>query len=1178
MTDIRHTDAPDGRTGVSRRRFMQAAVAAGVGTASVRTVLGAAPASAAVAHTLSTAGLRIGFDGLTGALASLVDPTGSLEYAAGHGGFHLHDAISNNNLVALGPVTSWTVGADEITFTQSSVDGTLSVTNRVAVRADGLGFDWRVTIENLQPAVQRQLEGRLGLPVDYAARGPWRYFSGHHGTAAVTPTSNTVQVNGVWNTAAPGGFQGDSWLQLPVSAVDNGDFGMAVGIDPLTFVSYFFSGAAPLQGQRSAVFEGVDIVLDGGATVSVDFVVYGFRAHHGHRNAVDTYYRQFPTAYNPDPDLDRRYFRGSGATLWQIVVWRNMWWEECRRFKVGWLWAAVPFRRTGDFFPHAEHWPPVIPSDTFDFNRRAYEEFDVFDENGLVDIERFKAMIVAWYDTFSKTSAINNYLIPQLCERALADTVHTDSILRRYDGTPEPVAPLGTVILGEDTQLMFAYGNSFAEAIGGNDSKPGHLVEITDVYRPDGLAFDNAPANQMHFVDQPGAPGRAFLGLRVYSSTSLGYYTLMAKSRELTGRTGARATVAANTPGSLVAPLTDVALAEAVPFAVEGWDLRFRQTMGRKPTTYFTSFDTEFVKGAMSDEEYWAFVTNRLRDLLLYCFRTAAIPNNHRHVWGFPFMFEALPTLVRLSEAQWEPVPAATTNSALWLERYGRGVGTLLSVVNYNSADVTATVALDGRYLGTSLLGSAYGPSVTTRWSNGQTATQPVTVPAKSAMVVNTLATFEPAPILTKKPKKRGTLTTASPLNGTAVVTQSETSWRADVTLDAPAAVRVTGWLPEKAWAVAVRVNGTTVASSVVGGAVQFDADLSAGPGVIEVTYRPQAWRASPTADVLDFPFVHDGASDVNLLRWNVASGSENGDLTGLTPVYDSRFESSTEQAWQGERSIKAYPQTRPTPPYYFLMLNNLTLPEPGTYTLSSYVWIPSDFDGTTVDWFSYMYDGSTMVSRVVADMTKRDQWQRISYTVDIAAGDLTGQWFLHTSDLARGHIYVDGLQLEKASSPSPWAGPTKNRPNCVIVVGNGASEAERFAAERISTYFEYYNAETTTITAGLQKAKSRFAEVVPVVEAAQVGTARNVVVIGRPATNEVAASLAGELQSLPNPGHGEGVVQVLTPSNGAYDRVLYVAGTDDEATDATVVSLLDTLDERYPWYGINVYGAKPPA
>lgn len=104
--------------------------------------------------------------------------------------------------------------------------------------------------------------------------------------------------------------------------------------------------------------------------------------------------------------------------------------------------------------------------------------------------------------------------------------------------------------------------------------------------------------------------------------------------------------------------------------------------------------------------------------------------------------------------------------------------------------------------------------------------------------------------------------------------------------------------------------------------------------------------------------------------------------------------------------------------------INSLVLPSAGAYTLSAWVYIPADWDGGRIEVHPWSYVGSTAGASVQADMSRRDQWQRIWQTFTAVSGDLDGQPVVvaASAPTAGRVIYVDAVQVEAGTRPSSYA------------------------------------------------------------------------------------------------------------------------------------------------------------
>lgn len=102
-------------------------------------------------------------------------------------------------------------------------------------------------------------------------------------------------------------------------------------------------------------------------------------------------------------------------------------------------------------------------------------------------------------------------------------------------------------------------------------------------------------------------------------------------------------------------------------------------------------------------------------------------------------------------------------------------------------------------------------------------------------------------------------------------------------------------------------------------------------------------------------------------------------------------------------------------------------LPGAGTYTFSAFVWIPSSWDGGKIILTnSGTFVGVELLNYSEADLTKRDQWQRLTMTAKFVAGDLSGVLDLYAlampSSAGTGIVYSDGVQIESGSVATAFA------------------------------------------------------------------------------------------------------------------------------------------------------------
>jgi hypothetical protein len=111
-----------------------------------------------------------------------------------------------------------------------------------------------------------------------------------------------------------------------------------------------------------------------------------------------------------------------------------------------------------------------------------------------------------------------------------------------------------------------------------------------------------------------------------------------------------------------------------------------------------------------------------------------------------------------------------------------------------------------------------------------------------------------------------------------------------------------------------------------------------------------------------------------------------------------------------------------------------VTVPAAGRYAFSSYVWIPTAWDGGALATLAEVFVGSSEVTalRHDANLSLRDQWQRIYRVYDIVGGDLSGNLVVRCVSFptATKFAYIDGVQaatLDGNSELQPYVDQVRN-------------------------------------------------------------------------------------------------------------------------------------------------------
>lgn len=108
------------------------------------------------------------------------------------------------------------------------------------------------------------------------------------------------------------------------------------------------------------------------------------------------------------------------------------------------------------------------------------------------------------------------------------------------------------------------------------------------------------------------------------------------------------------------------------------------------------------------------------------------------------------------------------------------------------------------------------------------------------------------------------------------------------------------------------------------------------------------------------------------------------------------------------------------------LAASSFTFPAAGTYVMSMYVWLNSEWNGGKLKIaFGSDFTKETETILEEADATKKGQWQRVSTKVKVGSADLIGTYELAyvsaPSTGAKSVVYTDALMVEAASVPGTY-------------------------------------------------------------------------------------------------------------------------------------------------------------
>lgn len=161
--------------------------------------------------------------------------------------------------------------------------------------------------------------------------------------------------------------------------------------------------------------------------------------------------------------------------------------------------------------------------------------------------------------------------------------------------------------------------------------------------------------------------------------------------------------------------------------------------------------------------------------------------------------------------------------------------------------------------------------------------------------------------------------------------------------------------------------------------------------------------------------FLEEGTS--NLLTANQANGGEDGTTTGWTKWGTNTIVSSTEQKWEGARSIKVTYQDD-----LRLASMGVNLPSSARTTIAVRVLIPVDWDGGAIR----ISDDGTFAGKTSVEgpflTSEKGVWVTLKY-IFTPGTDLAGGLVLRadSAPTAGKFVYFDGLQVEQKGYATSW-------------------------------------------------------------------------------------------------------------------------------------------------------------
>ncbi len=546
-------------------------------------------------------------------------------------------------------------------------DGTGQLTEEKVSRADHTR--WKVTIRN-HTAEERWLEMELALPTGLGVGA--RFWDG----AEESPVAP------LWRRR-----DGPIFV-FPLSCVYDRHTGVALGLSPYEDLSHFAFENRRRDG-RAELASSARLVVEPGASRTLDFVAFSFAPRWAWREAVQVYHALFPDFARPTPGIDPRVI-GSDGYVYGSMNTRQLQMEECRRFAIDWEWAYGQFQTPGDWYPDAKHWDPA---------KRYTGTSDLHHNEVAGTIEDYFRATRDRFRGGRHACAMMFYFAPQFCEQRFLETEYTDSWWIRSDGS-HWANPKGYVKVDDNTAWAWPLNTSFGRATFED------MRLIAEDFGPAGFAFDVAHGFQPYYGPaQKGLPGRAWSGDKSFVLESIALGAIMDEVHRLRAN-GHRLAVCANGPYTfMLGRRSDVTMFEPSPFDWQHYVSRqwpVRLVNGGKVIFFHRAGKVvEGLVGAddLTLEDAQEAIAATTDAVLLSCLWLGGLPPA-ADLRGSPKMIRWSPLLHEVVRSGWQPVPAIDTDERLLVSRYGADVGSFLVLSNPTRARVSGRARVQAGYLG----------------------------------------------------------------------------------------------------------------------------------------------------------------------------------------------------------------------------------------------------------------------------------------------------------------------------------------------------------------------------------------------------------------------------------------------------------------------------------------------
>jgi len=510
--------------------------------------------------------------------------------------------------------------------------------------------------------------------------------------------------------------------------------GIALALPPDQIVSQIHQSLENTNGNLILHLQ-IPLVLDAGQSDTFPIEIYHFTPRYGFLDALQKYFSAHPDDFNPRTDIDPRAAGVAGSRPWQDLYEGNPLaaFEKERRLHGDWEWFYAPFRRTGDIYTHDKFWD-YKPARPFNASRNQ-PSAEIYRQ------KRHDAL-----QAINDAGAVPAYYVPSFlyAEEQLAQEQYPGAIIRNPDGSMTRHYTTPWVTYSDNEILMYPWGNKFA-AQSMTDAK--QLVAENNIpafgydIMAGGVAFRGDGMKE--------SPRRAFdvNGEYVDSAVAIAKMADFTRSLKNDGLNVSLVGNATNESRPFLVARSDAIMCEQPAYYYPEELTALRYAAGHKLITFWSAWrlpdllKTDDMTPAELRTAYEAAVDYTR----LASYRYGAFPSD-RWSNGVPAIMRMLPLLKEVISEGWQAVPAVRGASAnlpdsIWPARYGKGIGSFITLGNADKTDWIGDIAIDNDYLGTSnYLFADVNGKVLSQTVKGRTTILHIQIPTRQTLVLRAIA------------------------------------------------------------------------------------------------------------------------------------------------------------------------------------------------------------------------------------------------------------------------------------------------------------------------------------------------------------------------------------------------------------------------------------------------------